>query len=460
MRYLLLLLAASLLMPLAAKSQYWNKIEGTVPHINNLTVTSNNKIYAAGNNAQINFDKLSVNFPYFGNGYSVSTDGGTTFTTKLAGDNDDGFSIFDIYPAPWDNNLIFAAARQLNRGFILISTDGGETWNTDEKKCDNISQVMAIASITNGDEHKLFASSINTSKGLIISTDNFTSCTVMENMDISSRDIEVSKLDGNMIFVAGDNNSQFKVQRSTDGGETWHGEVSGLEGLRVHTVLPSAFDGGLVFAGCDSISMTGGIKGKGIYRSLDSGKTWQQIALDGATVFDIDEHPDDPFHLAAACGDQGVYISGSRGYYWEPVQEGLPLESKVTEVEFKHEGTLNPAGYILYASVQGHGLYVSEPQIASVDQAASVNDLQLNSIYPQPASESISINYYTPNPGIVTVKIFDILGEEKLAVSNGFVPSGSHIISISSLGNLPNGVYFLNLLNGASSKLGQIVINR
>lgn len=70
------------------------------------------------------------------------------------------------------------------------------------------------------------------------------------------------------------------------------------------------------------------------------------------------------------------------------------------------------------------------------------NNLSTVKIFPNPANENAYLNYVLSDPGMVTIKLFDVLGSEISLLSNGFQSSGDHTlhIDINKLA-LAEGIY-------------------
>lgn len=94
-----------------------------------------------------------------------------------------------------------------------------------------------------------------------------------------------------------------------------------------------------------------------------------------------------------------------------------------------------------------------------------VNDNQiiksnLLSNYPSPFSSSTTINFSLPSPSIVTLKIFDVLGNEVATViQNEMKTEGDYSVPFDGSG-LPNGIYFYQLQTSDNIETTQMVIVR
>jgi outer membrane protein assembly factor BamB len=73
-----------------------------------------------------------------------------------------------------------------------------------------------------------------------------------------------------------------------------------------------------------------------------------------------------------------------------------------------------------------------------------IKDYSLSQNYPNPFNPSTTIKYQLANSGIVTLKVYDILGKEITILENKFKPKGSYKINFSA-NNLSSGVYIYRI---------------
>jgi len=73
--------------------------------------------------------------------------------------------------------------------------------------------------------------------------------------------------------------------------------------------------------------------------------------------------------------------------------------------------------------------------------------LLLSSNYPNPFNPSTKITFSLPTPGLVTLRIFDVLGREIEDLVNERKEIGKHIFEWNAEG-LPSGVYFYRIVAG------------
>ena len=71
--------------------------------------------------------------------------------------------------------------------------------------------------------------------------------------------------------------------------------------------------------------------------------------------------------------------------------------------------------------------------------------------YPNPFNPSTTIQYAISNMQFVTLKVYDIIGNEIATLVNEYKPAGSYEVefnSASSIKNLASGIYFYHLQAG------------
>ena len=72
-------------------------------------------------------------------------------------------------------------------------------------------------------------------------------------------------------------------------------------------------------------------------------------------------------------------------------------------------------------------------------------DLSQN--YPNPFNPTTKINYSIPNSGLVTLRIYDLLGREVATLVNEVLASGNYIVEFNG-SNLSSGTYFYRIESG------------
>ena len=71
-------------------------------------------------------------------------------------------------------------------------------------------------------------------------------------------------------------------------------------------------------------------------------------------------------------------------------------------------------------------------------------DYVLKQNYPYPFNPTTTIKYSIPQQGLVTIKIYNTLGEEVATIINNEKPAGSYEVEFDAT-SLPSGIYFYKL---------------
>ena len=102
---------------------------------------------------------------------------------------------------------------------------------------------------------------------------------------------------------------------------------------------------------------------------------------------------------------------------------------------------LSPFCILLYTQPYQNGGQESDWQVIS---SGTVNDFKLSQNYPNPFNPSTKIKYRISKLSFVTLKVYDVLGNEVTTLINKEKSAGSYEVEFSAT-NLPSGVYFYQL---------------
>lgn len=208
------------------------------------------------------------------------------------------------------------------------------------------------------------------------------------------------------------------LYRTDDTTSTWR--ASGLAGQKVFIL---ATMGTLTFAGTNN----------GIFRSSDTGRTWQAIGLQGDTVLYFAIR--DTRTIIAGTQLNGVFASGDRGQSWQSLSANLPSRS-IQSLGLTRQGigfALTPAG--LFRTKRAITTSVKNDVLRSTD---------ILHIQPHPVMETAEVSYALREASTVEVELWDMLGRQVVAFSQGYQAHGEQHFTLSTV-ELPNGLYFLRL---------------
>jgi hypothetical protein len=109
------------------------------------------------------------------------------------------------------------------------------------------------------------------------------------------------------------------------------------------------------------------------------------------------------------------------------VQNGIAYEYQISDVDITGRETIH------------------EQIVSATPSAAAVpTEFALHAPYPNPFNPITSIRYDVKETGLVSVKVFDLLGREVATLVHATVPAGSHSIEWNA-GDLPSGVYLCRM---------------
>jgi hypothetical protein len=93
----------------------------------------------------------------------------------------------------------------------------------------------------------------------------------------------------------------------------------------------------------------------------------------------------------------------------------------------------------------------------SNNQSELPSSYSLSQNYPNPFNPSTKINFSLPKDDFVTLKVFDILGNETAVLANGNFKAGSHSIDFDASA-LATGIYFYKMTAGSFSETRKMTL--
>ncbi len=228
-------------------------------------------------------------------------------------------------------------------------------------------------------------------------------------------------------------NTGTAIFRSQDTGNHW-------------SKLSPTFIGGMTTM-VSEIFITGGGK---VIESTDSGSHWSPVAVDsgGSVPETVNVLVTDGKNLFAGT-TKGVYLSMDTGKTWLPENQGLTYLNVDALGVFDTLLFVNtPAAYPLYYTAMR-----SIPEMTDTSQASVVQQLppgDTMEIFPNPATGMVTI--MAGGTSILGITVLNVLGQNVLALPN----LRESEISID-LSKLPSGTYFLEIQSTSGLVVRKIV---
>jgi hypothetical protein len=216
---------------------------------------------------------------------------------------------------------------------------------------------------------------------------------------------------------------------STNNGATWGTITNGIENYSLRDMLIDEND---------NIFVCSEYGDNGVFRSTNNGQSWTQIN-NGLGEKDCYALYKDHSENLLVGTREGVYKSSNNGDDWFNFNDGLIGISVFSLCE--------GADNILYAGTGGEGVYYLSDPSNDVENESNPKGFKLHSNFPNPFNPSTRIIYQIPEMSYVTLKVYDVLGNEIEILVNEEKATGSYELTWYAE-NLPSGVYFYQLQAG------------
>jgi photosystem II stability/assembly factor-like uncharacterized protein len=361
-----------------------------------------------------------------------------------------------------DNN-IYTAEWGINR-----STDFGQTWQT----INNGLSYTGVKALAENSKGYLFASTFsNDSGGIFRSTNKGESWERV--LPSNTENISIATGPNDEIVAVGADGYYNFIKISTDDGLNWN-DISYGTGGAYSVAINSAGDifvtrnGGLdrklandtVWTNCPGAS-------SGIYaaihiasngyiytdytRSTDNGETW---TTNNNPTFITSYAENSLGHLFIGTSNLGQGVYRSTDYAetpWEQINTGLPIMDI-------HSVGVDDQDY-LYAGSWGMSMFkTTTSTITSVENNKfKPTSFYLEQNYPNPFNNTTIIRYSIPKEGIVTIRIYNILGEEVTTLVNEQKEAGNYQATFNS-DQFTSGVYFYQIKAGEFTQTKKMIL--
>jgi len=270
---------------------------------------------------------------------------------------------------------------------------------------------------------------------------------------------------------------------TTNGGTTWTA-ISSLSTGTIYSVLGYG-------------SNWYHTRGTRIFQSVDDGATWDTVYAAAAGSF---------YQLAQARNGTDFVIGvRSNGGIVKGTALGLPVEltsfkasvsnnsvvlnwSTATEINnrgFEVQRSSASGEFVAVGFVNGSGTTTEAQSYSFTDQVSAgtytyrlkqldfngeyeysnaievtietLLSYSLDQNYPNPFNPSTTLRYMTRDAGLVTLKVYNLLGNEVAALVNEQLEAGSHQVTFDA-SNLSSGVYFYTLTAGSFSETRKMIL--
>lgn len=102
---------------------------------------------------------------------------------------------------------------------------------------------------------------------------------------------------------------------------------------------------------------------------------------------------------------------------------------------------------------------IVQPTSVGNQNGSLAADYYLDQNYPNPFNPSTQINYGLKESGFVTLKVYNILGNEVKTLVNGFRSAGNHTVNFDA-SDLSSGVYFYRLTTDNFTQIQKMILEK
>ena len=413
-----------------------------------------------------------------------NTDGFSTYATTTISANIPGGQPVGAWVTPYIIDPTNSTILYTGYDKIWKTSDRGNTWTSASQVLSSSQKIRSLA-IAPSNTSIIYAADLS---HLWKTTDggatNWSAIT-LPSTATSVTYITVKNNDPNTLWITyGGYNDGSKIYQSTDGGGSWTNISTGLPNLPVMSVVyyKAATDRNVLFVGTDV----------GIYVK-DGANNWASYStgLPNVVVTELEIYYGGGTNKLRA----GTF---GRGLWETNIEAALPVELSsftalfnnhsvnlkwTTKTEVNNFGfqiertnlTTRDLSFNKIGFIQGHGFSNSQndysftdnsvvagnkysyrlKQIDNTGSAAYSNIIEvqtgnipdkfiLNQNYPNPFNPSTTIKYQIPRPGLVTLKVYDILGKEIINLVNENKIAGFYEVNFDA-SKLPSGIYIYQL---------------
>jgi hypothetical protein len=86
-------------------------------------------------------------------------------------------------------------------------------------------------------------------------------------------------------------------------------------------------------------------------------------------------------------------------------------------------------------------------------------DYALSQNYPNPFNPTTTIQYQIPSSGVVTLRVYDVLGKQVFELVNQYQTAGSYMVKVNAQ-MLPSGMYLYELRSGSFVQTKRMILEK
>jgi len=334
-----------------------------------------------------------------------------------------------------------------NAGTLYKTSNNGQSWESINNISNNRIRWMRISPFNNSEMYAIDA--IGVPGGLLSnlykSTDGGINWEILGPFPGSSHGSELAfsfdMMDSTSLYVSVDTHfTDWYLFKSTDKGGNWF-YISTPPIIPKEIYTDHFIPNRIYLTPKPYVSNNGGLS----WFEADSGFTENK--------FYISFHQDKlPTRLLYMLHTDGLYASGNDNFYWDRLEgsENLPLDLP-TEIRNLKNIIIDETSRKIYLGTS-NGIY-RKSLVTNLQNEGNlqIKGFNLEQNFPNPFNPKTIISYQLPKNAYVTLKVYDLLGNELASLVNEEKPAGSYEVEFqSAIGGwqLTSGMYFYQLKVG------------
>lgn len=269
-----------------------------------------------------------------------------------------------------------------------------------------------------------------------------------DNTGLTNLNVYSMIADGSFIRYAGTSNCKVFRREGSSFGGTWEEISNGLIGSSAVKAL--VYDGTYLYAGT---------AGNGVFKALATDAalplpvelTTLSATVKGNSVLL-------KWSTSAEVNNYGFEVERSKASnVWEKIGflSGAGNSNSIRNYEFKDQNLCNGKCTYRLKQVDNDGAYEYSSEVDVLINSPAEFSLAQN--FPNPFNPSTKIKYSIPEAGIVTIKIYDLLGREIDVLVDEYKDAGIYEQEYHA-GDLANGFYFYNLTSGNYTEVRKMLL--
>jgi photosystem II stability/assembly factor-like uncharacterized protein len=242
--------------------------------------------------------------------------------------------------------------------------------------------------------------------------------------------------DSNILDVdCSDNGLVMTVDES---GDIWKSEDYGISWTSIEAMAECSALHGLFIADNGIILAVGRIGT--IIRSDDNGESFRDIGYEPSRA-QFEAVYLSPNGIGLVVGDEStILLSTDHGINWSPMEMETNFEESFNDVVILSDNSAYLCG--------DRGFIAYNPELAPTSAVEPLNntpsEFTLEQNYPNPFNPTTSIRYSIPVSSLVTITVYNALGQEVANLVNELQPAGTHMVNWNG-NNMPTSIYFYKM---------------